>query len=210
MTITFACLFLDLAEIFPQGSVKYRTDKSFTGSFSFLLLSGYSSVHLFYPLWLPFSPHVLCIFVSISFSGPAAILLINSSTSSTFTAERDRQGERDEESRLLIPSKALRERERTALKHQQNVVALGYVAVRCLLSERCLLLMSGVNKNKLRNQRRKKKQMVLHDSSILLHNHFFLSINHFANNVVQFSEHLFFTSIAGTEMTWKSMTNWNN
>lgn len=45
------------------------------------------------PLWLSLSLHILCIFMSLSASAPTAKLLINSSTSSTFTAVRDRQRE---------------------------------------------------------------------------------------------------------------------
>lgn len=94
------------------------------------------------PLWLFLSRCTL--FVCLCFYPYGhTILLINSSTSSTFTAEWDRRRERgeetrDENSRLLIPSnvflrKRNRERERESLlKHQQKFIALGYVAVRYL------------------------------------------------------------------------------
>lgn len=63
--------------------------------------------------------------VSLSASAPAVILLINSSTLSTFTAQRDKEREqrREDGNRLPIPSNALRETESVGTqrgKHQQG------------------------------------------------------------------------------------------
>lgn len=79
------------------------------------------------PLWLFFSLPVLCMAVSLSASVPAVILLINSSSLSTFTAQRDRQREGAKEGRREQITNSIKciERDRESVgtqrgKHQQG------------------------------------------------------------------------------------------
>lgn len=101
-----------------QSNKQPQTDKLFSGSFSlsfFLILSPSTTLCPSALLSLcDFSSHYM-FFVSLclSVSVTTAILLINSSTSSTLQLKKTgRKGGGDEESRLLIPSNASRETER--------------------------------------------------------------------------------------------------